>query len=251
MENTQTVLVIMGSEEETARACEIAGENRELTALSGSCEKGAAREAAEKRADIILADAVSLGKDAQELTDWRESLPIRERPEIILVNCQPERAKALGVKLFTADFDESEISDRLSQALSRLRAIDEEYSRDLRLIGEVTEIIHEIGIPAHIKGYQYLRESIVLTVKDMRLINAVTKELYPEVARRFSTLPSRVERAIRHAIEVAWDRGDVDVLQRYFGYTVSGLKGKPTNSEFIAMIADKLYLKHENDKRRM
>ena len=107
----------------------------------------------------------------------------------------------------------------------------------------VTEVIHEIGVPAHIKGYQYLREAIILTIQDMDVINAVTKVLYPAVARKFSTTPSRVERAIRHAIEVAWDRGDVETLQRFFGYTVSGIKGKPTNSEFIAMIADYLSLR--------
>ena len=111
----------------------------------------------------------------------------------------------------------------------------------------VTEIIHEIGIPAHIKGYQYLREAIILAVKDMDVINAVTKVLYPEVAAKYDTTSSRVERAIRHAIEVAWDRGDVEVLQKFFGYTVSGVKGKPTNSEFIAMIADRISLqKKEN-----
>lgn len=109
---------------------------------------------------------------------------------------------------------------------------------------EVTEIIHEIGVPAHIKGYQYLREAIIMAVKDMEAINAVTKILYPEVARKFSTTPSRVERAIRHAIEVAWDRGDIETLQKYFGYTVSNIKGKPTNSEFIAMIADMIQLRH-------
>ena len=109
----------------------------------------------------------------------------------------------------------------------------------------VTEIIHEIGVPAHIKGYQYLREAIILTINDMDAINAVTKILYPEVARKFSTTPSRVERAIRHAIEVAWDRGDIEVLQKFFGYTVSEMKGKPTNSEFIAMIADHLSLKRK------
>ena len=114
---------------------------------------------------------------------------------------------------------------------------------DAELIATVTDIIHEIGVPAHIKGYQYLREAIILTIKDMDKINAVTKILYPEVARTFDTTPSRVERAIRHAIEVAWDRGDVEVLQKFFGYTVSGIKGKPTNSEFIAMIADHLSLK--------
>jgi len=110
----------------------------------------------------------------------------------------------------------------------------------------VTEVIHEIGVPAHIKGYQYLREAIILTVNDMEVINAVTKVLYPEVARKFSTTPSRVERAIRHAIEVAWDRGDLEILQKFFGYTVSNIKGKPTNSEFIAMIADRLSLQRKS-----
>ena len=106
----------------------------------------------------------------------------------------------------------------------------------------VTGIIHEIGVPAHIKGYQYLREAIIIAVNDMDVINAITKVLYPQVAKTFQTTPSRVERAIRHAIEVAWDRGDLDTLQRFFGYTVSNTKGKPTNSEFIALIADKLSL---------
>ena len=106
----------------------------------------------------------------------------------------------------------------------------------------VTGIIHEIGVPAHIKGYQYLREAIIIAVNDMDVINAITKVLYPQVAKTFQTTPSRVERAIRHAIEVAWDRGDLDTLQRFFGYTVNSTKGKPTNSEFIALIADKLQL---------
>ncbi len=106
----------------------------------------------------------------------------------------------------------------------------------------VTSIIHEIGVPAHIKGYQYLREAIIIAVNDMDVINAITKVLYPQVAKTFQTTPSRVERAIRHAIEVAWDRGDLDTLQKFFGYTVSNTKGKPTNSEFIALIADKLQL---------
>ena len=110
----------------------------------------------------------------------------------------------------------------------------------------VTDIIHEIGVPAHIKGYQYLREAIILTVNDMDVINAVTKVLYPAVAKKFATTPSRVERAIRHAIEVAWDRGDLETLQKFFGYTVSNIKGKPTNSEFIAMIADCLSLRRKS-----
>ena len=112
----------------------------------------------------------------------------------------------------------------------------------------MTSVIHEIGVPAHIKGYQYLREAIMIAVEDMDVINAVTKILYPEVAKRFSTTPSRVERAIRHAIEVAWDRGDLETLQKFFGYTVSNAKGKPTNSEFIAMIADRLVLEQREHR---
>ena len=118
---------------------------------------------------------------------------------------------------------------------------------ELSIVAQITEIIHEIGVPAHIKGYQYLREAIALTIKEMDSINAVTKVLYPAVAKRFNTTPSRVERAIRHAIEVAWDRGDIETLQKYFGYTVSNIKGKPTNSEFIAMIADRISLQRKEN----
>lgn len=110
---------------------------------------------------------------------------------------------------------------------------------------QVTQIIHQIGVPAHIKGYQYLRTAILLTVQDNDIINSVTKVLYPSVAKKYSTTTSRVERAIRHAIEVAWDRGDVDTLNSYFGYTIQQGRGKPTNSEFIAMIADNLRLKYK------
>ncbi len=110
----------------------------------------------------------------------------------------------------------------------------------------VTDIIHEIGIPAHIKGYQYLRYAIMMVVDNLEIINSITKELYPSVAKKYATTPSRVERAIRHAIEVAWDRGDMEVLNSFFGYTIANSKGKPTNSEFIAMIADKLRLQMKN-----
>ena len=111
---------------------------------------------------------------------------------------------------------------------------------------KVTEILHQIGVPAHIKGYHYLRDSIIMSIEHPEIINAVTKQLYPSVAKKFETTSSRVERAIRHAIEVAWDRGDVDVLNSYFGYTIHISRGKPTNSEFIAMIADKLRLQLRN-----
>jgi two-component system response regulator (stage 0 sporulation protein A) len=107
----------------------------------------------------------------------------------------------------------------------------------------VTEVIFQVGVPAHIKGYAYLRKAIMLSVIEPEMINSVTKVLYPEVAKAFGTTPSRVERAIRHAIEIAWDRGDVEVLGAYFGYTINTGRGKPTNSEFIAMIADRLRLR--------
>ncbi len=106
----------------------------------------------------------------------------------------------------------------------------------------VTNVIHEVGVPAHIKGYQYLREAIMMVIKDTDVINQITKQLYPNIAGKYNTTPSRVERAIRHAIEVAWGRGEQETVENIFGYTVSASKGKPTNSEFIAMIADKLRL---------
>ena len=139
----------------------------------------------------------------------------------------------------------SAVGERLRQVMTS-SVLEPQEESSLSLESQVTAIIHEVGVPAHIKGYQYLREAIVIAVEDMDVINAVTKVLYPAVAKRFGTTASRVERAIRHAIEVAWDRGDLETLQKYFGYTVSNTKGKPTNSEFIAMIADRLVLNGDN-----
>ena len=150
------------------------------------------------------------------------------------------QAAELGASVFLPKpFTIQTMKDRLYN----LYAWDEPKAEpDIELKDMVTEIIHDVGVPAHIKGYQYLRQAIILTVNDMEIINAVTKVLYPAVAEHFGTTPSRVERAIRHAIEVAWDRGDVDVLNSYFGYTIHNSRGKPTNSEFIAMISDKFRL---------
>ena len=117
-----------------------------------------------------------------------------------------------------------------------------EPKTDTHIEALVTNIIHEVGVPAHIKGYQYLRDAIIKVVNNIDILNQITKQLYPEIADKYGTTPSRVERAIRHAIEVAWGRGQTDAVERIFGYTVSAVKGKPTNSEFIAMIADKLRL---------
>jgi len=152
-------------------------------------------------------------------------------------------AGSLGAVLFLCKpFDENAMVENLLELAKK-----EPFPAHAPGLEElVTSIIHEVGVPAHIKGYQYVREAIMITVENMDVINSVTKVLYPEVASRFNTTASRVERAIRHAIEVAWDRGDLETLQKFFGYTVSNAKGKPTNSEFIAMISDRIRLKLKN-----
>lgn len=154
-------------------------------------------------------------------------------------------AASLGVQYFMSKpCDFTAVAERVQEIVVIERQASAARSKrpEVNIEAMVTSIIHEIGVPAHIKGYQYLREAIMIAVNDMDVINAITKVIYPQVAKTFSTTPSRVERAIRHAIEVAWDRGDLETLQRFFGYTVSNTKGKPTNSEFIALIADKLQL---------
>lgn len=146
---------------------------------------------------------------------------------------------------FLKPFDVNMLAQRVTQltgwSKNKKDASSLKDTNDLQMT--VSEIMHQIGVPAHIKGYQYLREAIVLTINDSEMMSSVTKVLYPTVAKRYATTSSRVERAIRHAIEVAWDRGDVDVLSSYFGYTIQSDRGKPTNSEFIAMISDKLRLR--------
>ncbi|MBR2343100.1 MAG: sporulation transcription factor Spo0A [Clostridia bacterium] len=146
-------------------------------------------------------------------------------------------------------FDTSALAAHIGSLLKTKRGsragADERLSELPDMEAQVTKIIHQIGVPAHIKGYQYLRCAILMTIDDNEVINSVTKVLYPTVAKKFQTTTSRVERAIRHAIEVAWDRGDVDTLNSYFGYTIQNSRGKPTNSEFIAMIADNLRLKYK------
>ena len=142
-------------------------------------------------------------------------------------------------------FNASELAERIVQIVGLTEgALQPESEPSLEI--QVTEILHQIGVPAHIKGYHYLRDSIIMAIEEPEIINAVTKQLYPSVAKQYETTSSRVERAIRHAIEVAWDRGDVDILNSYFGYTIHNTRGKPTNSEFIAMISDKLCLQMDN-----
>lgn len=143
-------------------------------------------------------------------------------------------------------FEMSTLSEHIiSIVRMRSRNNVNDLNQNADMESQVTKIIHQIGVPAHIKGYQYLRTAILMTIEDNDIINSVTKVLYPTVAKKYGTTTSRVERAIRHAIEVAWDRGDVDTLNSYFGYTIQNSRGKPTNSEFIAMIADNLRLKYK------
>ena len=215
---------------------------------------GALEKCREGNVDVLVMELVLPRLDGLGLL--RRLQELEESPTVLVVTgfvtAQVIRESAeQGAAYFLSkpcDMDElllhiRQLSRKRSSTVRRLPEESDEDSAELE--SRITEILHEIGVPAHIKGYQYLREAIMLTVEDMDVINAVTKVLYPEVARKFGTTPSRVERAIRHAIEVAWDRGDVETLQRFFGYTVSGIKGKPTNSEFIAMIADHLALKRK------
>ena len=200
------------------------------------------------RPDAVVMDMVLTGgMDGMDVLDAFSRL--QERPRVLILSSYikgnvVDAAAAKGADFFvTKPCRLSVVGERLRQVMTDGSGASEpEEDRAANLESQVTAIIHEVGVPAHIKGYQYLRESIIIAVNDMDVINAVTKVLYPEVAKRFNTTPSRVERAIRHAIEVAWDRGDLETLQKYFGYTVSNAKGKPTNSEFIAMIADRIRL---------
>ena len=195
--------------------------------------------------DVVLMDLMLAGMDGLEVLEELGE----NRPRVLVLSSFNNPSLAGQVAQKGGDYCMLKPC-RAQSVIGRTRELaggktgtqiqEETSSRDLER--QVTAIIHEIGVPAHIKGYQYLREAIGLAVDDMEIINAVTKVLYPAVAKKFNTTSSRVERAIRHAIEVAWDRGDLETLQKYFGYTVSNAKGKPTNSEFIAMIADRISL---------
>ena len=199
---------------------------------------------ARHRPDVVVMDLMLSGMDGLEVLEELGE----DRPKVLVLSAFGGPALAGQISQRGGDYcmlkpcrPQSVVERaRLLCDVPALQLQEEGDARDLER--QVTAIIHEIGVPAHITGYQYLREAIGLAVADMEIINAVTKVLYPAVAKKFGTTASRVERAIRHAIEVAWDRGDLETLQKYFGYTVSNAKGKPTNSEFIAMIADRISL---------
>ena len=203
--------------------------------------------------DVVVADVFMPNMDILGVLNEIKGYDEKTKPMVMAISgydnpmLEKETISAGASYYFIKPFDTNTLAERIIQ-LSGWKnqstpIVKDNVLSDGDLELMVTEIIHQIGVPAHIKGYQYLREAIILSVKDSEMINSVTKQLYPTVAKKNQTTSSRVERAIRHAIEVAWDRGDIDVLNSYFGFTIHNSRGKPTNSEFIAMIADKLRLR--------
>ena len=203
----------------------------------------------EKEPDVVLLDIIMPKVDGLTVMERvGRDADLKKHPAFIVVSAVgqeqiTEDAFQLGANYYILKpFD----NDMLLSRIKHIRQEREGKKKDLRKVNAYeTNIIHEIGVPAHIKGYQYLRDAIILSVNDMEMLNSITKILYPTIAKKHQTTPSRVERAIRHAIEVAWSRGKMDTIDELFGYTVSTGKGKPTNSEFIALIADKIRLEYK------
>ena len=199
--------------------------------------------------DVVIMEAFMSNLDALGVINQLKEKG--QRPLLLVMSSvdnqrfEQELLQAGADYYFLKPFDVQMLAQRIGQLMgwskNQENIAERESSNDLQVT--ISEIMHQIGVPAHIKGYQYLREAIMLSINDQETMSSVTKVLYPTVAKMYSTTSSRVERALRHAIEVAWDRGDVDVLSSYFGYTIQNSRGKPTNSEFIAMISDKLRLK--------
>ena len=215
-----------------------------------------------KQPDVVLLDIVMPKLDGLVVMDKvNKDTTLKKRPAFIMISAIgqekiTEDAFDLGADYFIMKpFDNEMVLNRIRHIkdknrhgteIKKVNAYEkkEEYV-ERNLEADVTNIIHEIGVPAHIKGYQYLREAIIMSVNDIEMLNSITKILYPTIAKKYQTTPSRVERAIRHAIEVAWSRGKMDTIDELFGYTINNGKGKPTNSEFIALIADKIRLEYK------
>ena len=249
MEHTTSVF-IADSAEDFCAGLSAALQRADGFHVVGTASDGeqAIRMIQERKPDVLVLDLMLAKKDGISVLKaiaGMDRKPMTLATSAFVTEYVSTAAANLGVRyLMLKPCDMTALIERLEEIRGgeSLRLPDKRRPDKMNIESLVTSIIHEIGVPAHIKGYQYLREAIIIAVNDMDVINAITKVLYPQVAKTFQTTPSRVERAIRHAIEVAWDRGDLDTLQRFFGYTVSNTKGKPTNSEFIALIADKLQL---------
>ena len=249
MENCTTVIIADNSEEFCSSLASALTNQKGFQVL-GSANDGeqAINMVRDRKPQVLVLDLMLAKKDGLAVLKAIASMehkPVTLATSRFVTDYVASAAANLGVRyLMVKPCDMSALVERLEEIRggnNQQKSFPQRQSSN-NIESMVTSIIHEIGVPAHIKGYQYLREAIIIAVNDMDVINAITKVLYPQVAKAFQTTPSRVERAIRHAIEVAWDRGDLDTLQRFFGYTVSNTKGKPTNSEFIALIADKLQL---------
>ena len=260
MDKTIKILVADAGEEFRRLLTDALAEESDMELVGATGDgKEAISLVRELNPDVVAMDLILAQMDGLEVLT--ELTALSPRPRVLVLSSFANLSMTSHVAAGGADYclmkpcKISTVLERIRQ-LASLRQADQsevdshsslrEQSQSLE--SAVTGIIHEIGVPAHIKGYQYLREAIIIAVENMEVINAVTKVLYPEVAKRFNTTASRVERAIRHAIEVAWDRGDIETLQKYFGYTVNSAKGKPTNSEFIAMIADRLQLQRKQQR---
>lgn len=204
--------------------------------------------------DLLIVESIVAGVPVTEIISQIKKNSV-QLPSVIVVSSGSDllicnEAMNLGAKcIIERPFTEKQLLEKIREEKSCNITLKEEKPKEdknteaVNLECMVTEIIHQIGIPAHIKGYHYLRYAIIISVNDTEMTNSITKMLYPAVATEYKTTASRVERAIRHAIELAWDRGDVEVLNSVFGYTIRNTRGKPTNSEFIALISDKLRLR--------
>ncbi len=254
MENTTKILLCDENEEERREISEKLTKSGLVFVDEAKNGEEALAKMTKNRYDVAVVDLWMSGIDGIGIIRSIDSSGAKEKPAFILtspINRQSilmEASEAGADMCILKPFDVSTLLGHI-RSIMRIRSKNKngdpviQGSPDME--AQVTKIIHQIGIPAHIKGYQYLRSAILMTIEEGDIINSVTKILYPSVAKKYGTTTSRVERAIRHAIEVAWDRGDVDVLNSYFGYTIQNSRGKPTNSEFIAMIADNLRLKYK------
>ncbi len=255
MEKDAKILICDESREERERLIEFLGKN----GFKNVDETGNGINAIEKIAsngyDVVIVDLWITGIDGIGIIRSSVDMDSLTKPSFILMSPINKQSILIEASDAGADicmlkpFDEFSFISHLESVI-KIRNTNIAKKKEAAALSpdveaQVTKIIHQIGVPAHIKGYQYLRTAILMTIDDTDLINSVTKVLYPTVAKKYQTTTSRVERAIRHAIEVAWDRGDVDTLNSYFGYTIQNSRGKPTNSEFIAMIADNLRLKYK------